>query len=64
MIDVGKLVQFPVTVGLVQFRVFPPADPETANVPVQAAPVVVVAFQVNAPEKLVVVVAPETVPFP
>jgi hypothetical protein len=38
---VGRFVQspvMPVTMGLVQFRVLPPTDPETANVPVQAVP--------------------------
>jgi hypothetical protein len=62
VIDVGKFVQFDVTAGLVQFTVFPPAVPETAKLPVQAVPVVDVEFHVNVPEKLLFVVAPETVP--
>ncbi len=59
---VGRFVQFPVTAGDVQVSVFPPAGPETANVPEQGAPLVDVAFQVNVPEKLETVVVPETVP--
>jgi hypothetical protein len=56
VIEVGKLVQVPVTTGLVQFRVFLPADPETENVPVHAPPFVAVEFHVNVPEKLLEVV--------
>ena len=52
---------FPVA-QLVQFSVFPPAFPDTAKVPVQASPVVVVALKVNVPEKLLAVVVPETIP--
>ena len=63
MIDVGRLVQFDdVTPELVQFNVVPPAGPETANVPVQAPPVVDMEFQVKVPEKLFTVAVPETVP--
>jgi hypothetical protein len=64
VIVVGKLVQFPVTPTLVQFTVAPPALPETANVPVHAPPTVDVELKVNVPEKLLVVVVPETVPLP
>jgi hypothetical protein len=61
--EVRRLLQFPVTPGLVHVNVFPPAFPDTAKVPVQAPPVVLVALKVNVPEKLVAVVVPETVPF-
>ena len=61
---VGRFVQLPVTAGLVQLSVFPPADPETAKFPVQAVPFVAVEFQVAVPEKLLAVVVPEIVPFP
>ena len=61
---VGRFVQLPVTIGLVHENVFPPADPDAAKLPVQALPVVEVEFHVIVPEKLVVVVDPETVPFP
>lgn len=60
---VGTLVQFAETVGLVQFSVLNVSRPDTANVPVHAAPVVVVALKVNVPEKVpLAVVLPETVP--
>ncbi len=63
---VGGFGQAPVMLvspGLVQFNMLPPAGPETASVPVQrTAPFIAVALNVNVPEKLVVVVAPETVP--
>ena len=59
---VGRLVQFPVTAGDVHFNVEPPAGPETAQVPVQADPLVAVAFHVNVPEKLETVVFPDTGP--
>ena len=61
--DVGKFVQFPVTPGLVQLSVFPPAVPETANVPVHAPPAVDTELNVNVPVKLVALVEPDTVPF-
>ena len=59
---IGVPLHVAVTPGLVQFRVAPPADPETANVPVQAVPVAVWPLKVNVPEKVPVVVAPVTVP--
>jgi len=63
LILVGKVVQLPLTpelVELVQFSVAPPAVPKTENVTVQAP--AVVEFHVSEPEKLVAVVAPETLP--
>ena len=58
----GQMPVMAVNPGLVQFKVLPPAEPETANVPVQTVAPFSMAFHVNVPEKLVVVVAPETVP--
>jgi hypothetical protein len=63
VIDVGKLVQFAVTPGLVHVNVLPPALPDTARLPVQAEPSVAVELKVNVPAKLRAVVVPETVPF-
>src|SRR5580658_7552247 len=60
VIDCAKVVQVPVTPGLVQVSVLPPAVPATGNVPVQAP--AVVEFHVSVPEKPVTVVTPETVP--
>lgn len=62
MIPVGKFPQFAVIPGLVQVNVLPPAPPDTAIVPLQGVPVVVTALIVKVPEKVVVVVAPLTVP--
>jgi hypothetical protein len=63
VIAVGRLVQFPVTAGLVQLIAVPPAEPDTGSVPVHALPVVDVPFHVSVPEKALVVAVPETVPF-
>lgn len=60
---VGRFEQSPVTPGLIQLSVFPPADPETANVPVQALPVVEIVLYENVPVNVDVSVVPEIVPF-
>jgi hypothetical protein len=62
VIETGMPVQFAETPGLVNVRVLPPAAPEMANVPVQAAPLAVRALKVQVPENELVVVAPEIVP--
>ena len=59
---VAGLLQFSETPGLVQVRLLPPAGPDTVSVPSQLVPSVRVRWYVNAPEKLVVVRVPPTVP--
>ena len=60
---IGTPVQTePTTPGLVQFNVFPPAGPETMNVPAHSGPKPGAGTQVNVPEKLFEVTVPVTVP--
>jgi hypothetical protein len=59
---IGGFEQLPVTPELVHVIVLPPAFPETASVPEQAPPGLLVATNVNVPEKVVGPVVPETVP--
>ena len=58
----GVLLHVPLTPGLFQTTVLPPAAPEAANVPVHGVPFVAVALKVKLPEKLLAVVVPATVP--
>lgn len=60
VIDIGRLEQVPVTPGLVHVMAFPPALPETANMPVQVAETE--AMNVNVPVNADAVVLPVTRP--